>query len=389
MNRNPLITKLRGLREGAQFEHFFRAICFVLHGWCAFRSSTTGERAALAAIPFDKLVLFFVRIWNDLYARNAKDVITFTESTGNFDPVNLITFPCPVTVLPGKHGRGAAVQKEDGSADFILTVIAKLNAEGIGYYFELTPGGSSRDPVESASHPETTVGVAVPVQDAATFLDGFSEREIATLSDLSRSLRRLTPSQLRALGTHSDAISTHQDAVKEYEYITTKRIVEELKELINSDEAFSEIAHDLYEFADEGCRKSRENRDDYSAAWSILDEEISDPILRSAFQAKQSRADVIWRHNSLSTIFELSARCRTVALYLHAVSGALAATAKGNVSAFLKQQLKDRGDDVNRLGVGSFPDSVRALHDDDGKLHPHLKRQFCITLDDLQAQFPR
>ncbi|HKR58257.1 MAG TPA: hypothetical protein VJS64_00885, partial [Pyrinomonadaceae bacterium] len=288
-----LYSDLREKREGVQFERTLRGLSFVLHEW----SQYTGDRKplyeldvhpqVLTVIQFDKLALFTFRVWNEVYRRQLRSLKPnhLQVPMGGDDAV---TFPSPFVELPGKHGRGPARFGGKSKPIYIVDSLYALQNEGI-YYFQITP------PTDSPKDPKdyrTIVASAERITNPNQFLSGFTSREIEILKELANALKRLGPSEIRALGTHENHHKSVEDIRKEFTDMEPHRMA--VVEGLQSNQLFRRSSKEFLEYADEAWRKSIYNRRDYAGAHQIMSTEIGDPELRAAFGGCQSTPERIW-----------------------------------------------------------------------------------------------
>ena len=290
-----LLTLVRKKREGIQHERTLRAIYVLLSGWCRFK----GERNQpleepqdkLRAIPFDKLIMVFARLWDELYYRTgarfktrSPDSIAWGESEES------VTFPVPYNSFPGKHGSGRAVSSFGVPPEFLVSVLYRLREEDILPYFDVSP------PADAPGKPNDYRTTIEPAVSAAAsdgmLLEDFTAKERTVLCDLNNAMKRLGADEIRALGTHESFEETVKDVNREFEWM--RRSVIEAEENIKAGEPYYDAVREALEYADEACRKSERNRDDYERARSILCAELTDPELKAAFLERQKPSNEIW-----------------------------------------------------------------------------------------------
>jgi hypothetical protein len=289
-----LLNRVRRKREGIQHERTLRAIYVLLSGWCRFKGernqSLEEPQDKLRAIPFDKLIMVFARLWDELYYRTGArfktrppDSITREESEES------VTFPVPYNSFPGKHGSGRAVSSFGVPPEFLVSVLYRLREEDILPYFDVLP------PADAPGKPNdyrTTIEPAVSAASDGTFLEDFTEKERTVLCDLNNAMKRLGSDEIRALGTHENFQETLKDVKREFDWM--RRSVIEAEENIKAGKPFYNAVREALEYADEACRKSERNRDDYGKARSILCAELTDPELKAALLERQKPSDEIW-----------------------------------------------------------------------------------------------
>jgi hypothetical protein len=290
-----LLNLVRKKREGIQHERTLRAIYVLLSGWCRFK----GERNQpleephdkLRAIPFDKLIMVFARLWDELYYRTGARFKTRSpDSITREENEESVTFPVPYNSFPGKHGSGRAVSSFDARPEFLVSVLYRLREEDILPYFDISPPADTpRKPNDYRTTIEPAVSAAA---SDGTLLEDFTEKERTVLCDLNNAMKRLGADEIRALGTHENFEETLKDVKREFDWM--RRSVIEAEENIKAGKPFHDAAREALEYADEACRKSERNRDDYQRARNILCAELTDPELKAAFLERQKSPDEIW-----------------------------------------------------------------------------------------------
>jgi hypothetical protein len=396
VNSRHLFAGLRSGREGVQFERMLRLLSFLLSGWSGY----TGRRpdpdypsAEMLAIPFDKLVAFVARIWDELHrqcALSPKDLLVSAPSS--IADKESITFPCPLVELRGKHGSGrAVVDGGERPPDFVVTLIYKLQSEELPYFVVTPPRSRSSEKTVDPSNPATTVRPGLPIQDPKRFLKGFTEREVEVLRELDRVVRMLTQSELRALGTHSSYAAARDHCEHEFVYLVRRQVVEKLVNAIEDDRDFLTLSLDLQEYSVEVCRKADENRSSYESAFGIVERELTDPRLKQAFLSSQSSSSAIWPSGKLDDLLRLGRSLRALSDYLIAISHVAKAIGKGKeIPVHLVDALRRSSNAIRKSTSASVPDSAAGVFVPNSRtVRPALKQALVTMLGELRSRFPQ
>lgn len=291
---------VRSRRMGAQFDRTFNLLSYVTHGWCNYKQTreTDGdleegepEGPRMQAIIFDKLVTFLGRVWDAAYYRTGGLLVPRMEFLQEQEVDEAVMFPLPLAEMRGKHGPGRAVLPSDESPPrFILEVLYRLQEDGIFHELVITP------PKEAPGVPNdyrTTVEPGFIFADPAKFLfdAGFTRLERSFATDLEVALRRLPPSQLRALGTHHSKHELWADIDKVFELMM--RHLPELCNVLSTVEDSAGHCQSALECAEEAIRKAEGNKRPYSLARFAVLAELRGP-LRNIVEDVQRPADEIW-----------------------------------------------------------------------------------------------
>lgn len=378
---------LREGREGVQFEHIFRVLSFVLHQWYEYQGARNKDDVEstdkLRSIAFDKLVTFVTRLWDKLYAR--RDMLKL-DSLGSeirlaFDTEGL-TFPCPMREMPGKHGPGRAIYDGQRKPEYVISVLYRLQEDDIIHYFTITPPMETIDSVgqrrAEPTHPQTTITPAVQITNRRSFLERFTPREVEIITDLSSAIKKLNPSEIRALGTHHSRETTGQAIRWEFKALNRLGISKVISEAIRTSTPFTYPAQQWIEYADEACSKSRENRGVYETARTTLNVELSDPELKEIFGATQALGSAIWEGSDVQRLWSVASRSRALARYFLAVSMGLAGSSHRTSEA-----LEQAGSACLSLGVPALPSSAGEVFSGDGTLPTGVQRLLTTRLDEI------
>ncbi len=289
-----LQASLRLGREGVQFERALRIFAFLLREWQKHQACN-----GINAISFDKLVTFCSRFWSALFRKDGPSGLTlFSSHLGlEHDQDKLITFPIPLTEIPGMHGRGMAIVDGNRPPEFITSVLVKLQRERICPYFNISNSkqleATELDPQASVGESErTNVEADVIYTDAQSFLHDFSRREYDAIVELGYALRTLPAEEMRAIGTHDTAKKAIEDIEREFRYMDKPR--KELLQLVEADQDFKTVSNQLKRYTDEAVRKSSTNRQSYQKARQLVIEGLSSDKSKTIFNDLQSEACTIW-----------------------------------------------------------------------------------------------
>ncbi|MFH1009457.1 MAG: hypothetical protein V1800_18425 [Candidatus Latescibacterota bacterium] len=203
----------------------------------------------------------------------------------------MIRFPCPLKEVKGTHGRGRAHYEGKGAPVYAIEILYDLQQEGILPYFDIRP---PEDAPENPTDYRTTVRPGLPTFDPPGFLGVFTSREKVVIDQLGIFIRRLGPSQIRALGTHENRHKTLEDIEKELRDSERRGLWERLIEELEKDGDFFACAEELHVYADEAHRKSVRNQKDYEEARGLLETEINDSTLKEVFLNCQKAGEEIW-----------------------------------------------------------------------------------------------
>ena len=311
--------RLRKGREGVQFERAFRVLCYLLDEWCAYpgaRTQTNPEpaRDCLDSICFDKFAVLISRVWGKYFDESGRKLVANIDEVDEAQRRSVISFPFPLQLIPGKHGRGLAVVKDIERPRYILEILYKLQQEGLLPYF--TVDAHNRNP----SHPDTTVKTGFEVSNRDSFLEDFTKLERDVLADFAVALKHLSAPEIRALGTHSNARDTIDDIKREFRYLERHGLWDDLLTRLAAGHDFSLPAQELLGYADEAHRKSAENRRAYETARDTLIREVRDEKLRQVIKGCHQEDGVIWNLPEVKRLARQASLLLGSANYLVAVS---------------------------------------------------------------------
>lgn len=328
--KSYLFSDIKEGRVGFQCERSFRILLFLFDGWSKYTPERTKlyddknrkrdkeiDDGRLPIIYFDKLAMFSFRLWDKLFSFYG-DKARKEEA----DP-HIISFPTPFQEIPGKHGPGPGrFDKPMAGGDskgpiYLLEILYELQNDNVLHYFEITP--PSQSPLDSQDY-RTTVAPAMPVTDPEELLKVFNELEKKMLMDLRNSLKRLSPSDIRALGTHANQKAT-ADAIK-FEFKRWKSFRRSIIDGLRNGTSIFKETREMLEFAEEAWLKSSVDRKkDYHHAYDLIKNQINHQELLEAFAECQKPPDEIW--DTSEVMVELSQKAiRALAFtrYIHTIS---------------------------------------------------------------------
>jgi hypothetical protein len=378
---------LRDGREGVQFEHIFRVLSFVVNQWYEYQGTRREDDVEpidkLRSIPFDKLVTLVTRLWDRLYAQRDR---MEPDSLGSDIKLSLdgdgLTFPCPMHEMPGKHGPGRAIYDGQRKPEYVISVLYRLQEDDIVHYFTITPPMETIEGIgqrlAGPTHPHTTITPAVQITNKRRFLERFTPREVEIITDLSSGIKKLNPSEIRALGTHHSREKTCQAIKWEFNALNRLGINKAIRDAIRTSAPFTSHAQQWLEYADEACSKSRENRGVYENAWTTFNVELSDPGLKEIFETTQAPGSAIWESPDVQRLWSVASRCRALARYFLAVSLGLAGNPH-NVAEALEQASNACGN----LGISALPSSTSEVFSSDGRICAGVQKLLTTRLDEI------
>jgi hypothetical protein len=378
---------LREGREGVQFEHIFRMLSFVVHQWYEYQGvrnkDDTEPSDKLRSIPFDKLVTFVTRLWDKLYAQ--RDMLKL-DSLGSEINLSLdtegLTFPCPMREMPGKHGPGRAIYDGQQKPEYITSVLYRLQQDDIVHYFTITPPMETIDGIgqrlAEPTHPNTTITPAVQITNKRRFFERFTSREVEIITDLSSGVKKLNPSEIRALGTHHSRETTSQAIRWEFKALNRLGTSKKIGDAIRTSTPFTGSAQQWLEYADEACSKSRENRGVYETAWTTVSVELTDRELKEIFGITQALGSAIWEGQEVQRLWLVASKSRVLARYFLAVSMGLAGSSHRTGDA-----LEQAASACVNLGIPALPNSAGDVFSSDGTLPAGVQRLLTTRLDEM------
>ena len=312
-----LFAALREGREGSQFARSLRVLWFLFNGWCFYdgkRKDCAGESSTghLRAIYFDKFAVLTARIWDAYFQRTGQRLKGKLDAAEDATLDSVVASPFPFREVPGKHGRGLA--RWDGKEEprYIVDLLHRLRQEEILYYFDIDA------PYGPADY-RTVVKPGTPITDRRD-LKEFTGLEKAVLLELANVLKKLGPSEIRALGTHSTVKKTIEDIDKEFSDLERLRVWPNLIEAIEQDGNFSEPAEQLLEYAEEAWRKAVHNEDDYTTGRVTALTESADSELQAVIKDCQQEPMAIWGDSEVRARGARAARLRSGACYVRALA---------------------------------------------------------------------
>ena len=296
--------------------------------------------------------MIIARIWDELCRRGIRTKKVTEDS-------EVVRFPCPFVERPGKHGHGRAIYDAKSRPEFIAVVLLKLQMEGVLPYFHIVaPSGAKAGP-DAANHPDTLFAPGIVIANKREFLEGFCPREQEVLGDLEQAIRKLGPSEIRAVGTHCGRDQTIQAIIWEFEAIQEHFLWTKLIDAIGADAPFGEYAQEVLEYMDEACRKSLGNRAAYSQGRNIFLTELQDPELREVFAQLHSDPSDIWEFDQVQVLAARASKARALSQLLVQVSNAQdVIAAGGTISEKQVRFLSKAVEQCDGAGITDLPGTV-------------------------------
>jgi len=391
---SKLSSRLRIGRIGFQYEQICRVICYLLSGWYGYAPEREKQRqkresrrnvaakpihltpeGKLTAIQFDKFVMLAARVWDEVFANTGKLLLDRIDIAVDKEIDDAVTFPCPFIELPGKHGPGRAIRRPKGRAEFVISVLLKLQQEELLPYFDVVlPKTNSA----GATDPRTTVEPAVPLAMSDEFIADFTAREKRVLFELNHAIRTLSASGIRALGTHTTLRKTEEDIQREFDWV--KRQVDLIIDALESSEPFDAPAQEMVEFADEACRKSFRNRYDYRDGLNRLHAELTDPELKTAVRNCHAAPEDIWDAAAIKRQSTRATRMSALAQYVRSVA-TIVTQSDRPVAPKEKERFAGASTELRKQGISTLPDAPDDLLDSSSRmLRADVRSQLCHEL---------
>jgi len=384
-------------RVGIQIERSLRLFCYLLDKWLSF----TGQRKVLYnreyeekyhdcmhIIHFSKLSMFAWRIWNTAFENFKEAAQNIASGNSDQNESDIITFPLPYQRRQDKHGPRLSRSGSHGPFGhiFLIPMIYQLQESCDYKLLDIRPySGSANNP----EHHLTEVRPGDPITEAdASFLRGFSSLEIDLIRDLAQSLRHLGRSHLRALGTHDDYLNTRADILKEYKDMNS--FIRGTVENMSSGSCFLHNSEQMMEFAEEAWRKSVDNRKEYSEAFKLMQEMMSNDIVRDAFSSCQQEPELIWEAHDLPELAKRSIFVNGISKYIRALAYfRTRPTERHESNRKSKESLhsgylwRDGVELLNNSGRTDFPRDMRNVFEEGTQIMNSRIRQ--LLLDELNS----
>jgi hypothetical protein len=378
-----LLTLLRKDREGIQCERTFRVIYLLLSGWCRFKDpqNPAEQRDKLQAIPFDKLVMSFARLWDELFRRTGAKLKTKTpDCIPQQEHQQAVTFPVPFPELPGKHGAGRAVVGNGQEApEFLVTVLYRLRQEDVLPYFDITPPDDAQ---QTPNDYRTTIEPALSAAADDHLLEDFTPKEREVVNDLKNALKRLTVEQIRALGTHENFKKTASDVEREFKWMQKK--VCEIEQQLNAGGSFHGVAQQVLEYTDEACRKSERNRGNYAKARELVLAELNHADTKDAFGDCQESDHEIWERNEMRELAKRARRAHAIARYLERIAYWSTARAQRGPHNNADSALAEVSAELRSAGIRGLPDSLEQVFENNQVFREGMKEKLLALVADLK-----
>jgi hypothetical protein len=320
-NQNFLFSRLTPGREGAQCAFSARALSYIFHGWAHYtgpRKLPYGkpDNGVLYSIPFEKLGLFWCRLWEQLWKLNG------TRDQGNRIPAASletaprITCPPPFIIERAKHGKRP--QRYDGVDNPTPLIEILYNQQELGMHslFDIRPymvNGKA-----CPSHYKTEVHAVMPYEVRESLIKDFNETERKLIEEIDEIVRHLGVLEIRALGTHESSQETMRDI--QFEYEKMRPIVLAAISKIEQDQPFTDDAQEILEFVDEAYKKSHKNQVGYAGAHDRFLTDLKTPLLRQAFENCQESAADIWKNSQIEALASVSERDQSISKCMTAIA---------------------------------------------------------------------
>ena len=300
----------------------------------------------------------FARFWNEAFRRTgeklkSKEPQTITDE----EHQQAVTFPVPFPELPGKHGAGLAVRHGDDSPpEFMVKVLYRLRQDGILPYFDIVP------PADAPQEPNdyrTTIEPALSAAADDGLLEDFTLKEREIIAELQNAFKRLTAEEMRALGTHENFEKTAGDIEREFRWM--QKVVKEMERCLNSGAPFHQAAQEVLEFADEACRKSERNRENYVNARNRVLAELNHPDTKQLFKECQASDGVIWDRDEMRQLAK-RARCAFArAHYLERIAYWSGVVKQRSPSRNAEAALAEAIAELTSAGIRGLPESLEQI----------------------------
>ena len=299
-----LFTSLISGREGGQCAFSARALSYIFHGWAHYKGQRKQlygkpDNGVLNSIPFEKLALFWCRLWGELWRLDGMREQRNGEPVTSSDQTRISCQP-PFTIERAKHGK--RVQRYNGVDDPTPLIDILYNQQELGMrgLFEIRP--FSVDGRAYPSHYKTEVHASMPyeVRDSLISTSRFTETDRRLIEEIDEITRHLGVAEIRALGTHENLQETMRDI--ELEYDKMNPLLSRVSSLLEEGRPFLAEAEDSLEYAEEAYRKSYTNRAEYISAYDRFLSDLKNPLLQQAFTNCQEPAAAIWNSSQVEAL---------------------------------------------------------------------------------------
>jgi hypothetical protein len=235
-----------------------------------------------------------------------------------------------------------------------------LQKEGLLPYFKVSA------PPSGSRHNAVTYRPGVVVNDAASFLNDFTQRERVLLTELDASLRRLSEVNIRVLGTHERADKTEWAIAREFMYLRDKRLIQRLIDRITSGEDFAAAVMDIGGYAYEAWYKSVGAEEEYRKARAALIAGVRDTQVREAIEQSQSPAETIWRDDRVMRLAGTALRLRAITDYVHLVARYRDPANRKSIQQSDATKLHELSSAMRQMSHVTLPDQLSELFEPGG-----------------------
>ena len=346
------------IKDYERYDRFFRLIEYIVYKWHKYQESVTSNKLegennlktglvsdaqaklpqnnfflrdipphALPIIDFEKLLTFLCRFWDHCYRND-------DPKGKNREMQHCFNF---LQEVPAKHGRRVAkitthdeeIEVDDNEFEFnknfrfVNDILYNLQEEKISKYLEINCTGEKKKRKRyevtdiytyDAEGSEYYVLPSSPISNSAEHLNGFTDLELKLTETLVNVTKKLSASQIKALGTHENKSKTIKDAKKEFKDILVpkkrkkygKENISLLNELVKKFEEqnnYFEYAKDIISYLNEVLNKSKGNKIDYAVAYNSSLNELSATPFLEIFKNIQNDPDEMWNDPILGIYF--------------------------------------------------------------------------------------
>jgi len=321
-------------RFGANIARTMRIIAKLLLDWSAaersrkdkdkikdnnrVKAESCRSLPCLKAIYFDKLVMFFCRLWNRLHEDDQVRYRTgFIQRRGFHGPGQALKIN---RTEDEKIGMGKyPYDYRHNQYAFTIEIIEKLKP-GIGNARSLFRLDELPWSAKCKVYPQLEDNMwdlwcfnKKTEKDDTLFLN---PKELTYLSVISSALTNLSSMEIRVIGTHCSAIETCKDI--EFNLAAWKKYFNSILEAIGEqgkEEIEASISR-LVTTSREICRKSIDNRDVYKNAFEKYVQRISAyQVIMDSFKAVQNDVNSIWQDERIIKYANISPILLALSLY--------------------------------------------------------------------------
>jgi hypothetical protein len=228
----------------------------------------------------------------------------------------------------------------------------------------------------------------LPVSSSNEALEVFSGPERECIQDLSKTIRGLGASEIRALGTHENLQETLKDVGLEFKSIRTH--ARHVAAQITAGEPFLDKAELMLEYAEEAYLKSYENQKDYKTGYNAFLSDVTDSFVKNAFEKCQAPPSQIWDSVEMRDLAKRSGRTLAIAKGLTAIAYFAAHADERNQQRSMKaKEMKHRWDEASegfiKHQISGIPSNLTALYENDGQvLTMTVRDRLLAMLNELQ-----